>query len=65
MKIPENLIPYAYQESKRIFDNELSVKEAAENINKTSDININSCADYPRAYSLSKTFIFTAITVKN
>jgi hypothetical protein len=57
MKIPENLILYAYQESKRIFDNELSVKEAVENIHKTSGININSCADYACACSLSKTFI--------
>lgn len=46
MKISEELIPYTYQESKRVFDNELSVKEAAENIHKNCSIKINSCADY-------------------
>ncbi len=46
MKISEELIPYTYQESKRVFENALSVKEAAENINKNCGIKINSCADY-------------------
>ncbi len=46
MKISENLIPYTYKESKRVFENELSVKEAVENINKNCGIKINSCADY-------------------
>ncbi|WP_432671165.1 hypothetical protein [Flavobacterium sp. SM2513] len=32
MKIPQEPIPYTYQESKRIFENKLSAKEGAENI---------------------------------
>ena len=46
MKIPHEHIPYTYQESKRVFENNLPIKEAAENINKNCDITYNSCADY-------------------
>jgi hypothetical protein len=46
MKISENVIPFTYQESKRVFENKLSVKEAAENINKNCGIKITSSADY-------------------
>lgn len=46
MKISELHIPYTYQESKRVFEQKLSVKEAAENIHKNCGIKINSCADY-------------------
>lgn len=46
MKISEELIPFTYQESKRVFANELSSKEAAENIHLKCGIKINSCADY-------------------
>lgn len=46
MKIPENLIPVTYQESKKVFENSLPIKQAAENINKKTGITINSCADY-------------------
>lgn len=50
MKISEKHIPYTYQESKRIFENNLSVKEAAENINKKCGIKITSATDYPYYY---------------
>lgn len=46
MKISEELIPFTYQESKRVLENELSSKEAAENIHMKCGIKINSCADY-------------------
>jgi hypothetical protein len=46
MKIEENLIPYTYQESKRVFENKLSAKEASENINLNCGIKITSSMDY-------------------
>lgn len=46
MKIPEKHIQYTYQESKRIFENDLSIKEGAENINKKCDIKVTSATDY-------------------
>ena len=46
MKIAEHHIPYTYQESKRVFEDNLTVKEAADNIHKNCDIKINSCSDY-------------------
>jgi hypothetical protein len=46
MKIPENVIPYTYKESKRVFENKLSVKEAAENIHKNCGVKITSSIDY-------------------
>jgi hypothetical protein len=46
MKIPENVIPYTYKESKRVFENKLSVKEAAENIHKNYGVKITSSIDY-------------------
>lgn len=46
MKISQDQIPFTYQESKRVFEQKLSVKEAAENIHKNCDIKINSSADY-------------------
>ena len=46
MKIPQERIPYTYQESKRIFENKLSVKEGAENIHTKCGIKLNSCGDY-------------------
>lgn len=46
MRIPENVIPYTYQESKRVFENNFPIKEAAENINKKYGIKITSCSDY-------------------
>ena len=55
MKITENLIPYTYKESKRVFENDLSVKEAAENMNKNCGININSSADYYYYFKYLKT----------
>lgn len=46
MRISNEHIPYTYQESKRVFDNDLSIKEAAENINKKCDIKVTSATDY-------------------
>lgn len=46
MKILEKHIPYTYKESKRVFENKLSVKEAAENIHINTEIKITSSADY-------------------
>ncbi len=46
MKIAHEHIPYTYQESKRVFENNLPIREAAENINKKCNITFNSCADY-------------------
>lgn len=46
MLIAENKIPYTYKESKRVFENNLSVKEAAENIHKKCGIKVNSAIDY-------------------
>jgi len=45
-KIPASVIPYAYQETKRVFESNLPIKEAAENINKNCGIKINSAVDY-------------------
>lgn len=47
MKIAEEHIPYTYKESKRIYEEGLSTKEAAQNIFKICGININSANDYP------------------
>lgn len=47
MKIPENVIRYTYKESKRVFENNLSFKEAAENIHKNCNLKITSALDYP------------------
>lgn len=46
MKISEKHIPFTYQESKRVFVLNLSIKEAAENINKKCGIKITSATDY-------------------
>ena len=46
MKIPENIIPYTFKESKRVFENNLPVKEAAENIHKNCGVKITSAIDY-------------------
>ncbi|HEY0046917.1 MAG TPA: hypothetical protein VGB44_09440 [Flavobacterium sp.] len=47
MKIAEEHIPYTYKESKRIYEQGLSTKEAAENIFNTCGIKIGSAKDYP------------------
>lgn len=46
MKISNHHIPFTYQESKRVFENQLPVKEAAENINKKTGIKLTSASDY-------------------
>ena len=46
MKISDKQIPFTYQESKRVFENNLSAREAAENINKNCGIKITSSTDY-------------------
>ena len=46
MTIPEEAIPFTFEESKRIFENDLSVKEGAENINKEHGIKVTSASDY-------------------
>ena len=46
MKIPQEHIPYTYQESKRIFENKLSAKEGAENIHQKCGIKLTSSKDY-------------------
>ncbi len=46
MRIPEEAIPFTYKESKRVFDNNLSVKEGAEKIHQECNIKINSAGDY-------------------
>lgn len=46
MSISEKHIPFTYEESKRVFENDLSIKEAAENINKKCDIKVTSATDY-------------------
>ena len=47
MKIPENVILHTYKESKRVFESNLSFKEAAENIHKNCNVKITSALDYP------------------
>lgn len=46
MSIAHQHIPYTYQESKRVFENDLTIKEATENINKQCAIKVTSAKDY-------------------
>lgn len=46
MKISDKLIPFTYTESKGVFENKLSLKEAAENIHNNCGIKITSALDY-------------------
>jgi hypothetical protein len=46
MKIPKTAIQFTYNESKRVFENKLPIKEAAEHIHKKHGIKINSAIDY-------------------
>ncbi len=46
MRIPEEAIPFTYEESKRTFENKTSVKDSAENINQKHGIKITSASDY-------------------
>ncbi len=46
MKIPEEAIPFTYEESKRAFKKQISTKEAAENINQKHGIKVTSASDY-------------------
>lgn len=50
MKIEEDLIPYTYSESKRVFENSLPIKEAAESIHKKCGLKITSSLDYGYFY---------------
>ena len=40
MRIPEESIPFTYEESKRAFENKTSVKDAAGNSNKKHGIKV-------------------------
>lgn len=46
MAISKEHIPYTYQESKRVFEKDLPIKEAAKNIHKECGIKITSASDY-------------------
>ena len=55
IKITQEPIPYTCQESKRIFENELSVKEGAENIHTKCGIKFTSSKDYIHYFKYLKT----------
>ena len=46
MRIPEEAIPFTYEESKRAFEDKTSVKDAAEKINEKHGIKVTSASDY-------------------
>ncbi len=46
MRIPEEAIPFTYQESKRVFEKQISTKQAAENINQKHGIKVTSASDH-------------------
>ena len=46
MRIPEEAIPFSYEESKRAFENNTSVKDSAGNSNKKHGIKVTSASDY-------------------
>lgn len=46
MRIPEEAIPFTYEESKRAFENNTSLKEAAARINEKHGIKVSSASDY-------------------
>lgn len=50
MKIPKTSIPFTYSESKRVFENNLPIKEAAESIHKKCGLKITSSIDYGYFY---------------
>jgi len=46
MRIPETAIPYTYKESKRVYENKTTAKEAITSLHVNQNINLNSARDY-------------------